>query len=120
MQVHPILFLVFKAKPIIANCLEWTLLINGQDFAFDDLNTLVKRHTCLFMQLFTLGDFKIQGSGTYVFDIVITHNGHPTYVKHVLGNINFFLFICVLVYRGSQGVGTPRADAIFHHGQLKN
>ena len=31
-------------------------------------------------------------SGTPFFDIVTTHNDHPSYVKHVLGSIHVFFF----------------------------
>ena len=39
------------------------------------------------MQFFTLGSSKIEVSETYVFDIVITQNDHPSYVKHILACI---------------------------------
>ena len=42
------------------------------------------------MQFFTLYSAKNKVSKTYFFDIVATHNDHPTYVKHVLCNIYVF------------------------------
>ena len=39
------------------------------------------------MQFFTLGSSKIEVIETCFFDIVITQNDHPRYVKHVLGRI---------------------------------
>ena len=44
----------------------------------------------LLMQFFTLGSSKIEGFETSFFDIVITQNAHPRYVKHVLGRIYMF------------------------------
>ena len=44
----------------------------------------------LLMQLFTLGSSKIKAFETYFFDIVITQNDHPRYVKDVLGSIYEF------------------------------
>ena len=41
-------------------------------------------------QFFTLDSSKIEVSETYFFDIVITQNDHPSYVKHVLGRIYVF------------------------------
>ena len=41
----------------------------------------------LLLQFFTLDSSKIEVSETYFFDIVITQNDHPRYVKHVLGRI---------------------------------
>ena len=38
----------------------------------------------LLMQFFTLDNSKIKVPKTYFFDIVITWNDHPRYVKHVL------------------------------------
>ena len=39
------------------------------------------------MHFFTLGSSKIEVFEIYSFDIVITYNDHPRYVKHVLGRI---------------------------------
>ena len=59
---------------------------------------------------------------TFFFDIVITQNDHPRYVKHVLGRI--FLFFTLFGYLAGGGGGLPRdwytAYAVFHPGQLKN
>ena len=41
----------------------------------------------LLMQFFTPGSSKIEVFETCFFDIVITQNDHPGYVKHVLGRI---------------------------------
>ena len=43
------------------------------------------------MQFFTFGSSKIKVSATYFFDILTTHNDHPSYVKLFLGNIHFWL-----------------------------
>ena len=77
------------------------------------------------MQFFALGSSKIEVSETCFFDIVITYNDHPRYVKHVLGCIYvFFTLFGVLGGGGggggSQGMGTQPACAVFHPGQLKN
>ena len=42
----------------------------------------------LLLQFFTLGSSKIKVSET--FDVVTTQYDHPTYVKHVLGNMYMF------------------------------
>ena len=46
------------------------------------------------MQFFTLGSSKTEVFETCFYDIVITQNNHPRYVKHVLGRIyvSFTLF----------------------------
>ena len=44
----------------------------------------------LLMQFFTLGSSKIEVFETCFFDIVITENDYPRYVKHVLGRIYVF------------------------------
>ena len=45
----------------------------------------------LLMQLFALGSSKIEVPKTYfLFDIVTTHNDHPSCVKYVLGSIYVF------------------------------
>ena len=74
----------------------------------------------LLMHFFTLGSSKIEVFETYSFDIVITYNDHPRYVKHVLGRI-YVVFhpIWELGARGggggfSQGIGTQPAYAVFH------
>ena len=41
----------------------------------------------LLLQFFTLGSSKMEVSETYSFDIMTTHNDHPSYVKHILGSI---------------------------------
>ena len=41
----------------------------------------------LLMQFFTLDSSKIEVFETYFFDIVITYNDHPRYVKCVLARI---------------------------------
>ena len=77
----------------------------------------------LLVQFFTLGSSKIEVSETCLFDVVITYNDHPRYVKHVLGRIYVFFTLfgyCVGEGGVSQGIGTQRACAAFHLGQLKN
>ena len=77
----------------------------------------------LLMQFFTPGSSKIEVFETCFFDIVITYNDHPRYVKHVLGCIYvFFTLFGYWVGGGgvSQGMGTQPACAVFHPGQLKN
>ena len=77
----------------------------------------------LLMQFFTLDSSKIEVFETCFFDIVITYNDHPRYVKHVLGRIYvFFTLFGYWVGGGgvSQGMGTQPAYAVFHPGQLKN
>ena len=75
----------------------------------------------LFLQFFTLDSSKIEVFETYFFDIVITKNDHPTYVKHVLGRLYmFFILFRYWVHGGggvvSQGICTQPADAAFHLG----
>ena len=41
----------------------------------------------LLMQFFSLYSSKIEVSETEFFDILATHDDHPSYVKHVLGSI---------------------------------
>ena len=82
----------------------------------------------LLMQRFNLGSSKIEVFETCFFDIVITQNDHPSYVKHVLGRI--YIFSSNFGYLGitsgggggggSQGIGTQPAYAVFYLGQLKN
>ena len=50
----------------------------------------------LLMQFFSPGSSKIEVFETDFFDIVITKNDHPRYVKHVLGRI--FLFFILFGY----------------------
>ena len=45
------------------------------------------------MQLFTQGSSKIEVFKTGFYDIVITQNDHPRYVKHVLGCICVFFIL---------------------------
>ena len=60
----------------------------------------------LLMQFFTLDSSKIEVFETCFFDIVITYNDHPRYVKHVLGcNLRVFHLIWVL---GGGGGGSPK------------
>ena len=42
------------------------------------------------MQFLTAGSSKIEFFETYSYDIVITCNDHPKYLKHVLGRIYVF------------------------------
>ena len=37
----------------------------------------------LLMQFLTLGSLEIEVSEIYFFHIITTHNGHPSYIKHV-------------------------------------
>ena len=53
------------------------------------------------MQFFTLDSSKIEVFETHFFDIVITQNDHPTYVKHVLGCI--YVFFTLFGYWGGGG-----------------
>ena len=43
------------------------------------------------MQFLAQRSSKIEVSDTYSFDIVTTHNDHPSYVTHVLVSIHVFL-----------------------------
>ena len=68
---------------------------------------------------------KFQCFNTYIFDVVATKNDHPKYVKHVLGNIYVFSILFGYWVRMCGGgvskmIGTQLANAVFHHGQLKN
>ena len=56
----------------------------------------------LLVQLFTPDSSKIEVFETCFFDIVITQNDHPRYVKHVLGRAYMFL---TLFGCWAQGVG---------------
>ena len=61
----------------------------------------------LLMQFFTLGSSKIEVYETYIFDIVITQNDHPRYVKHVLGRI-YFVFTSFGYWVPRGGGGAPK------------
>ena len=56
------------------------------------------------MQFFTLGSSKIEVLKTGFFDIVITQNDHPSYVKHVLGRI--YVYFTLFGYGG--GAEAPK------------
>ena len=56
----------------------------------------------LLMQFFTLGSSKIEVFKTCFYDIVITYNDHPRYVKHVLGRI--YMFFTLFGYYVKGGV----------------
>ena len=60
----------------------------------------------LLMQFFTVESSKMEVFETYFFDIVITQNDHPSYVKHVLGCI-YVVFILFGYWVGGGG-GLPR------------
>ena len=55
----------------------------------------------LLMWYFTLGSSKIEVSETCFFNIMATHNDHPSYVKHVLGSI-YVIFELALLRVDSQ------------------
>ena len=79
----------------------------------------------LLMQFFTVGGSKISCFEPYFLHIVTTQNDHPKYVKHILGNIYVFSILFgywVRMWGGgvSGTIGTQPANAVFHHGQLKN
>ena len=57
----------------------------------------------LLMQFFTLGSSKIEVFETCFFDIVITLNDHPRYVKHVLGCI-YMIFTLFGYWVGGVGL----------------
>ena len=48
-------------------------------------------------QFFTLDSSKMEVFETHFFDIVITQNDHPSYVKHLLG--------CIYVFSPYLGIG---------------
>ena len=76
----------------------------------------------LLMLLLTLGSSKMEVFQTYDFDIVITYNDHPRYVKHVLGHIYAFFTLFgywVWVWGVSLGIATQLAYAVFHLLRLK-
>ena len=59
------------------------------------------------MQFFTLDSSKIEVFETYLYDIVITQNDHPRYVKHFLGRIYVFRTLFGYWAAGGGG-GAPR------------
>ena len=59
------------------------------------------------LQFFTLGSSKIEVFETCFYDILITQNDHPSYVKHVLGRIYMIFTIFGYWLRGGGG-GLPR------------
>ena len=76
------------------------------------------------MQLFTMGSSKIEVFETCFFDIVITQNDHPRYVKHVLGRI-YMIFTPFGYWAGGGGGGAPKGlvhnlRMPFQPMQLKN
>ena len=60
------------------------------------------------MQLFTPRTSKIEVSKTCFFDIVTTHNAHPSYVKHVLRHV--YVFFTLFGYWVRGGGGCLRRD----------
>ena len=78
----------------------------------------------LLMHFFTQGGSKIEVFELCFFDIVITQNDHPRYVKHVLGRVYMFFTLFGYWPHGgggpSQEIGTQLAYAVFHPRQLKN
>ena len=80
----------------------------------------------LLLQLFTLGNSKIEVSETSFLDTVITQNDHPRYVKDVLGRISVFFTLCGYWAHGGGGggggqrIGAQLAYAVFQAIQLKN
>ena len=60
----------------------------------------------LLMQFFTLGSSKIEVFEPCFFDIVITSNDDPRYVKHVLGHI--CMFFTLFGYWPQEGGGPPK------------
>ena len=60
----------------------------------------------LLMQFFTLGSSKMEVFETCFFDMMTTHNDHPSYVKHVLGCI--YVFLTLFGYQVRGGGGLPR------------
>ena len=73
----------------------------------------------LLMQLFILGSSKIEVFESYFFDIVITQNDHPRYVKHLLGRIYVVPYLGIGCGEGGGG-GSQLGYVAFHPGQLKN
>ena len=59
----------------------------------------------LLMQFFNLDSSKIEVLETFFFDVVITQNDHPRYVKHVLGRIYVFFTLFGYWVRGG---GSPK------------
>ena len=60
----------------------------------------------LLMQFFTLGGSKIEVFETYFSDTVITYDGHPSYVKHLLGRI--YVFFTLFGYWAGGGGRSPQ------------
>ena len=58
------------------------------------------------MQFFTVDSSKIEVFETYFFDILITKNDHPKYVKHVLGSI--YMSFTLFGYWARGGGGAPK------------
>ena len=70
----------------------------------------------LLMQFFTLHSQKMEFSATDFFDIMATHNGHPSCIKYVLGSIHVFFTLLGYQVCGGRGVSqwtTPPANAVF-------
>ena len=53
--------------------------------------------------VFHLGQLKNRRGQNFFFDIVTTQNDHPTYGKHVLGNIYVFFHLIWLLGAEQQG-----------------
>ena len=60
----------------------------------------------LLVQFFNPDSSKIEVFETCFFDILITQNDHPSYVKHVLGRI--YVFLTLFGYHVGGGGGLPR------------
>ena len=71
------------------------------------------------MQFSTLGSSKIKVFENSFFDIVITLNDHPRYVKHVLGRISVFFALFGYWVRVQTGLVHKPAYAVFQPIQLK-
>ena len=68
------------------------------------------------MQFFTPGSSKIEVFETYFFDIVITQNDHPRYVKPVLGRICvFFTLFGYLAHGVGRGGGGGARKGLVHN-----
>ena len=64
----------------------------------------------LHMQLFYPGQVKNQSYTNLSFDIVATHNDHPSYVKHLLGSI--YLFCPLFWVLGAGGIIAQRRFSV--------
>ena len=62
----------------------------------------------LLMQFFTMGSSKIEVFELCFYDIVITQNDHPRYVKHVLGRVYMFFILFGYWVPGGGGGGCPK------------